>query len=93
VPRDLLTRPMEIAATFNPVTYVMEALRSLILQDFAWAPLAHGFGVVVVLGVVMVILNVRLIRDYDYRRSDRTGILAVSRYAGGVNLLAVNTAP
>ncbi len=47
----------------------------------------------VVLGVVMVILNVRLIRDYDYRRSDRTGILAVSRYAGGVNLLAVNTAP
>src|SRR4051794_8778780 len=25
VPRDLLTRPMEIAATLNPVTYVMEA--------------------------------------------------------------------
>ena len=36
VPRDLLTRPMEIAATFNPVTYVMEALRSLILEDFDW---------------------------------------------------------
>src|SRR3954453_11381518 len=32
VPRDLLTRPMEIAATLNPVTYVMEALRSLILE-------------------------------------------------------------
>ena len=31
VPRDMLTGPMEIAATFNPVTYVMEALRSLIL--------------------------------------------------------------
>jgi len=65
VPRDLLTRPMEIAATFNPVTYVMEALRSLILQDFAWAPLARGFGVVAVLGVLMVALNVRVIRDYD----------------------------
>jgi ABC-2 type transport system permease protein len=65
VPRDLLTRPMEIAATFNPVTYVMEALRSLILQDFALAPLARGFGVVAVLGVLMVALNVRLIRDYD----------------------------
>ncbi len=65
VPRDLLTRPMEIAATFNPVTYVMEALRSLILQDFAWAPLARGFGVVAVLGVLMVILNLRLIRNYD----------------------------
>jgi ABC-2 type transport system permease protein len=65
VPRHLLTRPMELAATFNPVTYVMEALRSLILQDFAWAPLARGFAVVAVLGVVMVALNVRLIRAYD----------------------------
>jgi ABC-2 type transport system permease protein len=34
MPRDLLTRPMEIAATF-PVTYVMEALRWLILQRAA----------------------------------------------------------
>jgi ABC-2 type transport system permease protein len=65
VPRDLLTRPMEIAATFNPVTYVMEALRSLILQDIEWAALARGFGIVALLGVLMVILNVRLIRNYD----------------------------
>ncbi len=65
VPRELLTRPMEIAATFNPVTYVMEGLRSLILQDLAWAPIARGFAVVAVLGVVMVALNVRLIRHYD----------------------------
>ena len=34
VPRDMLTRPMEIAATLNPVTYVMEAARSLILDGF-----------------------------------------------------------
>jgi ABC-2 type transport system permease protein len=65
VPRDLLTRPMEIAATANPVTYVMEALRSLILRDFDWAALSRGFGIVAVLGVAMVILNVRLIRRYD----------------------------
>lgn len=65
VPRDLLTRPMEIAATFNPVTYIMEGLRSLILEDFAWGALARGFGVVVVLGAVMVALNVRTIRHYD----------------------------
>jgi ABC-2 type transport system permease protein len=65
VPRDMLTRPMEIAATLNPVTYVMEALRSLILQDLQWVPLARGFGVVAVLGVLMVILNVRMIRNYD----------------------------
>ena len=37
VPRDLLTRPMEIAASINPVTYLMESLRSLILDDLAWA--------------------------------------------------------
>ncbi|MEJ7774414.1 MAG: ABC transporter permease [Nocardioidaceae bacterium] len=65
VPRDLLTRPMEIAATFNPVTYIMEALRSLILEEFAWATLARGFAVVAVLGAVMVALNVRTIRNYD----------------------------
>src|ERR671915_1565188 len=53
VPRDLLTRPMEIAATINPVTYVMEALRSLVLQDLVWPALARGFGVVALLGVLM----------------------------------------
>jgi len=65
VPRDLLTRPMEIAATFNPVTYVMEALRALILRDLAWAVLARGFAVVAVMGALMVFLNLRLIRNYD----------------------------
>ncbi len=65
VPRELLTRPMEIAASVNPVTYVMEALRSLILQDVQWATVARGFGVVAVLGVVMVALNLRVIRHYD----------------------------
>jgi ABC-2 type transport system permease protein len=65
VPRDLLTRPMEIAATLNPVTYVMEALRSLILQDLAWRSILPGFAVVTVLMVVMLVLNVRLIRNYD----------------------------
>jgi ABC-2 type transport system permease protein len=65
VPRDLLTRPMEIAATFNPVTYVMEALRSLILVDLAWSDIWPGFAVVAVLGAVMLALNVRMIRRYD----------------------------
>src|ERR671915_1359607 len=51
VPRDLLTRPMEIAATLNPVTYVMEALRSLVLEDLDWGTILPGFAVVAVLGV------------------------------------------
>lgn len=65
VPRELLSRPMEIAATFNPVTYIMEGLRSLILGDLEWAPIGRGFAVVAVLGVLMVALNVRVIRRYD----------------------------
>ena len=65
VPRDMLTRPMEVAASLNPVTYVMEALRSLILQDLAWGRIGRGFAVVAVLGAIMLALNVRLIRHYD----------------------------
>ncbi|MFN2504085.1 MAG: ABC transporter permease [Acidimicrobiales bacterium] len=65
VPRDLLTRPMEIAATYNPVTYIMEALRSLILESSDWAAVGRGFAVVAVAGVLMVTLNVRTIRAYD----------------------------
>jgi ABC-2 type transport system permease protein len=65
VPRDLLTRPMEIAATLNPVTYLMEALRSLILQDLVWEDILPGFAVVFVLGALMLYLNVRMIRNYD----------------------------
>jgi ABC-2 type transport system permease protein len=65
VPRHLLTRPMEAAATFNPVTYIMEALRSLILENFAWATIGRGFAVVAVAGIAMVSLNVRAIRAYD----------------------------
>jgi ABC-2 type transport system permease protein len=65
VPRDLLTRPMEIAATFNPVTYVMEALRSLILEDLDWGSILPGFAVVAVLGAIVIALNVRVIEHYD----------------------------
>jgi ABC-2 type transport system permease protein len=65
VPRDLLTEPMEVAATANPVTYLMEALRSLILDDLDWGKILPGFGVVAVLGVIMLVLNVRMIQRYD----------------------------
>jgi ABC-2 type transport system permease protein len=65
VPRDLLTEPMEVAATLNPVTYLMEALRSLILDDLDWEKILPGFGVVLALGVVMLVLNVRMIQRYD----------------------------
>jgi ABC-2 type transport system permease protein len=65
VPRSLLSRPMEIAASYNPVTYIMEGLRSLILEDLRWGAIGRGFAVVAVFGAVMITLNVRTIRHYD----------------------------
>jgi ABC-2 type transport system permease protein len=65
VPRDLLTEPMEVAATLNPVTYLMEGLRSLILEDLNWDAILPAFGVVFALGAVMLVLNVRMIQRYD----------------------------
>jgi ABC-2 type transport system permease protein len=65
VPRDLLAEPMEVAATLNPVTYLMEALRSLILYDLDWSEIWPGFAVIAALGAVMLWLDVRMIRSYD----------------------------
>lgn len=66
VPREMLARPMEVAAAFNPLTYLMEALRSLIIDDgVRWDVLLKGVGIVAVLGVVMIVANVRAIRNYD----------------------------
>lgn len=65
VPRDLLTTPMEIAAQFNPVTYIMEALRSLLLYELNWGDVLPGFAVVAVTGALMLWLNIRMIRNYD----------------------------
>jgi ABC-2 type transport system permease protein len=70
VPRELLTEPMEIAASLNPVTYLMEALRSLILENLVWTEILPGFGVVIALGAVMLALNVRMIAGYDLGRAE-----------------------
>jgi ABC-2 type transport system permease protein len=56
---------MEIAATLNPVTYLMEAQRSLILEDLNWSTIWPGFLMVAVTGAIMLVLNVRTIQNYD----------------------------
>lgn len=65
VPRDMLARPMEVAATLNPVTYIMEGMRALILQDDNWGAIGRGFLVVAIAGALMLALSVRTIRSYD----------------------------
>ena len=81
VPRDMLTRPMEIAATLNPVTYVMESLRSLILDDLDWAHILPGFIVVAVLLVVE--LDAQRAGDQPLRLSKDQGRLPIERTRGG----------
>ena len=41
-----------IAATLNPVSYMIECVRSLIITGWDWQALALGFGFVIVLGLV-----------------------------------------
>jgi ABC-2 type transport system permease protein len=65
VPRNLLTRPMEIAATFNPVTYVMEAARSLVIDGWDGTALLKGAIVIAVSMAAMLGLSVRMINRYD----------------------------
>jgi ABC-2 type transport system permease protein len=65
VPRELLARPMEVAATLNPVTYVMEAARSLILEDLDWTAIGKGYLVVAGGMALMLFLSVRVINHYD----------------------------
>ncbi len=65
VPREMLSRPMEIAATLNPVTYVMEGARSLILDGFDGAVLARAFAIVGVTFALMILLAVRSVNSYD----------------------------
>ena len=49
----------------QPGHVLMEALRSLILEDLAWSTILPGFAVVAVAGAVMLALNVRMIQHYD----------------------------
>ena len=56
---------MEIAATYNPVTYIMEAMRSLVLQDFEWSAIGRGTPWSPSLGIVMVALSIPSIRRYN----------------------------
>ncbi|HLE99286.1 MAG TPA: ABC transporter permease [Gaiellaceae bacterium] len=51
-----------IAATLNPVSYMIEAVRSLIITGWDWQALGLGFGLVIVLGIVSMALASRALR-------------------------------
>jgi ABC-2 type transport system permease protein len=65
VPFKLLTPLMEALARANPVSYVIEGLRSLVLEGWVWHKLAICLGVILVTGLVLTWLSVRAIERYD----------------------------
>ncbi len=52
LPKEALTGWLSTVATYNPVTYVLEGLRSLITEGWDAAALAKGFGATAALGLV-----------------------------------------
>ena len=63
LPRNLIEAGwFRTAATLNPVSYMIEAVRSLIITGWDWQALALGFGFVIVLGLVSLWLASNALR-------------------------------
>jgi ABC-2 type transport system permease protein len=65
VPFDLLTPLMETLARLNPVSYVIEGLRSLVIDGWDADKIAACVAVIVVMGVILTALSLRAIATYD----------------------------
>lgn len=65
VPFERLTPLMEALARANPVSYVIEGLRSLVIQGWDLDKLAACMVVIVVMGILLVGLSLRAIATYD----------------------------
>lgn len=65
VPFELLTPVMEALARINPVSYIIEGLRSLVLEGWVLQKLGICLGVIIVTGIVLTFLSVRAIDTYD----------------------------
>jgi ABC-2 type transport system permease protein len=56
VPRDQLSGWLETVAAVNPVTYLLEALRSLLLEGWEWSDLLQGVLAIAVVGAISMSL-------------------------------------
>jgi ABC-2 type transport system permease protein len=62
-PRDLIDVDwFQTAATVNPVSYMIEAVRSLIIEGWNWQALALGFGFTTAVGVISLAFAARALR-------------------------------
>jgi len=65
VPFDRLSPVMETLARLNPVSYVIDGLRSLVIEGWNWHKLAYAVIVIVALTVILTALSLRAIATYD----------------------------
>jgi ABC-2 type transport system permease protein len=65
VPLDRLTSLMRTLAHFNPVTYVLQAVRSLVLRGWVFSDLWPGVVVILATGLILTGLCARAIETYD----------------------------
>ena len=62
-PRNLIAVDwFRVAATLNPVSYMLECVRSLIITGWDWEALALGFGFVALIGAASLVLASRALR-------------------------------
>lgn len=65
VPFERLSPAMEVLARANPLSYVIEGLRSLVIEGWDWDKLAACGGVILGMGVLLTALSLRAIATYD----------------------------
>lgn len=65
VPFDRLSPVMEVLARLNPVSYVIEGLRSLIIEGWDLDKLGACVAVIIVMGIVLTALSLKAISEYD----------------------------
>ncbi len=64
MPKEFLSGWFKVAVTINPVTYVLEGIRAMVISGWDWTPVSHGLWALLGLTVPLVALATWL-----YRRS------------------------
>jgi len=62
-PKEVFSGWLEFLATINPVTYVLEGLRSLVLEGWEWDRLAYALLSIAGLGVVTLSMTLMALRS------------------------------
>jgi len=62
-PKEVFSDWLELLATINPVTYVLEGLRSLVLQGWEWDRLAYALLSIAGLGAVTLSMTLMALRS------------------------------